>query len=271
MDASTVEFLNKLTSEFYASQHESFSATRQEKWTGWEKLLPFLKKNMKARNISSGVTYTILDLAAGNLRFEHFIAGKFPKLHLDVMTIDNNDDLISNSPFEFGENVEMSHMTSNVVGDLLAGLDCCETSKGPKYDLTCSFGFMHHVPGYSLRLDLINNMIDHTQKGGLIILSFWQFMYNNSFAVKATHETSKALEALKEEYPNLKNNLELNDYILGWKETEQTYRYCHHFDDEEIEELLEDLGKRVKLIGAYNSDGRGSSMNRYIILEKVSN
>ncbi len=268
MDAYTIEFLNRLTTEFYAAQAESFSATRHSKWTGWEKLVPYVKKNMASRSINPGDTYSILDLAAGNLRFEHFIAGKFPNLHLAIRTVDNNSDLVSNSPFEL-DAVEMHHLNVSIINDLVAGLDPCETPDNTAFDLACSFGFMHHIPSYSLRLDFINHMIDHTQKDGLIVLSFWQFMYAGKFAVKAIHETNKALEALQGEYPNLKDDLQVNDYMLGWKETENTYRYCHHFDDEEIDELLEDLGKRVEVVGRYNSDGRGEAMNCYLVLQKV--
>ena len=39
MDVSTANILNRTTQAFYAAQAESFSATRQSAWAGWQRVL----------------------------------------------------------------------------------------------------------------------------------------------------------------------------------------------------------------------------------------
>lgn len=80
--------LNDLTSDFYAREAASFSATRQAPWHGWEKAWelitahdavqgPFPSHAARVPDDSagdSGAPLTILDLGCGNLRFERFLA-----------------------------------------------------------------------------------------------------------------------------------------------------------------------------------------------------
>ena len=39
MDVSTANILNRTTQVFYTAQAESFSATRQSAWAGWQRVL----------------------------------------------------------------------------------------------------------------------------------------------------------------------------------------------------------------------------------------
>ncbi len=80
MKTSTIETLIELTSQFYSTQAQSFSATRHSGWEGWERVMQAVQIQLADDTSSSKETYSILDLAAGNLRFEHVIAGKFPNL-----------------------------------------------------------------------------------------------------------------------------------------------------------------------------------------------
>ncbi len=55
------------TNRFYAEHAASFASTRQQAWHGWERLLPSLR--------TLPPSFTVLDAACGNMRFEHFLAG----------------------------------------------------------------------------------------------------------------------------------------------------------------------------------------------------
>lgn len=110
--------LNALTSDFYAREAASFSATRQAPWHGWEKAWglitapnaaqgPFpshaaVRDSLSSRAAripddsagDSGAPLTILDLGCGNLRFERFLA-EHTNAPLRITALDNCPDLAS--------------------------------------------------------------------------------------------------------------------------------------------------------------------------------
>ena len=100
--------LNALTSDFYAREAASFSATRQAPWHGWEKAWelitahdavqgPFPSHAARVPDDSagdSGAPLTILDLGCGNLRFERFLA-EHTNAPLRITALDNCPDLAS--------------------------------------------------------------------------------------------------------------------------------------------------------------------------------
>ena len=110
--------LNALTSDFYAREAASFSATRQAPWHGWEKAWelitahdavqgPFPSHAAVRDSLSSRAaripddyasnskdSLAVLDLGCGNLRFERFLAGR-TNAPLRVTALDNCPDLAS--------------------------------------------------------------------------------------------------------------------------------------------------------------------------------
>lgn len=110
--------LNDLTSDFYAREATSFSATRQAPWHGWEKAWeliaapdaaqgPFPSHAAVRDSLSSRAaripddfasnskdSLAVLDLGCGNLRFERFLAER-TNAPLRVTALDNCPDLAS--------------------------------------------------------------------------------------------------------------------------------------------------------------------------------
>lgn len=110
--------LNALTSDFYAREAASFSATRQAPWHGWEKAWelitapdaaqgPFPSHAAVRDSLSSRAaripddyasnskdSLAVLDLGCGNLRFERFLAER-TNAPLRVTALDNCPDLAS--------------------------------------------------------------------------------------------------------------------------------------------------------------------------------
>ena len=104
--------LNALTSDFYAREAASFSATRQAPWHGWEKAWelitapdaaqgPFPSHAAVRDSLSSRAaripddyasnskdSLAVLDLGCGNLRFERFLAER-TNAPLRVTALDN--------------------------------------------------------------------------------------------------------------------------------------------------------------------------------------
>lgn len=57
-----------------------------------------------------------------------------------------------------------------------------------------------------------------------------------------------------------------NDYLLGWQDTQGLYRYCHHFDEPEIERLLAAVADSAELVSRFEADGKTGNLNEYVVL-----
>lgn len=247
MDAQTIHILNQLTTNFYARCADSFSATRERPWDGWERLLDVLAPTL-ARPCAS-----VLDIGCGNLRFEEFLSER-SSANLSFWCVDNCPQLLPSSA-----NVRFQELdiVSNLEEDTLV-----ESLDAPACDIVCSFGLFHHVPSEALRLRLLDAMLDKASPGGLVIVSLWQFEKDARLFEKARATTRKALE----DYPLL--HLEEHDWLLGWQHDDRALRYCHSFSDEELEGLVEHAETRARLVDSLLADGKSGELNRYLVLEK---
>ena len=245
-----------LTGEFYRANAESFSQTRQSPWQGWVRLLEVMDSVAKQKPLR------VLDLACGNLRFERYLADALPCKMLSGYAVDNCDPLV-----EAGERNEsdalsrMSFQNLDAIERLSAG--CLrEALEAPdaSCDLAVSFGFMHHVPLERWRVELLRALIAKVRPGGFVAVSFWRFLNSDKLARKAEETTSRARAELG--IPELSPN----DYLLGWQDTQGLYRYCHHFDEPEIERLLAMVADSADLVSRFEADGKTGNLNEYVVL-----
>ena len=242
-----------LTGEFYRANAESFSQTRQSPWQGWVRLLEVMEARAAEQK-----PLCVLDLACGNLRFERYL----PNRMLSGYAVDNCDPLV-----EAGERSEsdalsrMSFQNLDAIERLSAG--CLrETLEAPdaSCDLAVSFGFMHHVPLERWRVELLRALVAKVCPGGFVAVSFWRFLNSDKLARKAKEPTSRARAELG--IPELPPN----DYLLGWQDTQGLYRYCHHFDEPEIERLLAMVADSADLVSRFEADGKTGNLNEYVVL-----
>ena len=245
-----------LTSEFYRANAESFSQTRQSPWQGWARLLEVV-------DAASGQDpLRVLDLACGNLRFERYLADALPGRMLSGWAVDNCDPLAeAGERGGFGPLSRMSFQSLDVIERLSAG--CLrESLEAPdaSCDLAVSFGFMHHVPLERWRVELLRALIAKVRPGGFVAVSFWRFLNSEKLARKAQETTSRALVELG------LSELPPNDYLLGWQDTQGLYRYCHHFDEPEIERLLAAVADSAELVSCFEADGKTGNLNEYVVL-----
>lgn len=255
MDKDTAQTLNELTRAFYKANADSFSETRQHAWRGWHALATLLAQG-RTSNLK------VLDLACGNFRLERYLADVLEGVDLEIWAYDNSEKLLA-TPFH--EEHTTLHVTSvDLVAALLEGPgsihDCLSA---PPCDVTACYGFMHHVPGYQHRAALLDALVEHTRQCGFIAVSFWQFMNDKRLASKALATTELALE----EFGPM--HLEENDYLMGWKDTRGSYRYCHHFDMLEIERLSQHIASRARLLKSFDADGKGQKLNHYCIWQRL--
>lgn len=246
-----------LTGEFYRANAESFSQTRQSPWQGWVRLLEVVDARAAEREL-----LRVLDVACGNLRFERYLADALPGRMLSGWAVDNCEPLVeAGERSEFGPLSRMSFQNLDAIERLSAG--CLrEALEAPdaSCDLAVSFGFMHHVPLERWRVELLRALVAKVRSGGFVAVSFWRFLNSDKLAGKAKETTSRARAELG--IPELSPN----DYLLGWQDTQGLYRYCHHFDEPEIERLLAMMADSADLVSRFEADGRTGSLNEYVVL-----
>lgn len=125
---------NSETTRFYQEVGESFSATRQHPWEGWQRCKKYLPSGSK-----------VLDIGCGNQRFAKFVP------ECKVIGIDNT----------FNADIKL-----DIVQALLDN-----NFPSVKCDAAVAFGLMHHIPDYDLRLRLIKYMLEQAD---IAIITFWQ-------------------------------------------------------------------------------------------------
>jgi tRNA (uracil-5-)-methyltransferase TRM9 len=250
MNTETTEILCGINNDFYRNHCASFSATRTLPWSGWNICLDILKEAYSddCQNL------LILDLACGNLRFESFLQSALPGAPLTYYAVDDCDALLPSTP-------HVNYQSLDILHALRSGLRIRDQLIAPVCDLSVSFGFMHHVPLQDYREKILLSLIEQTRSGGYVIVSFWQFLNNEVLKEKArvTHE-----HALKE--LDLQE-LDDNDYLLGWKNLPGVYRYCHSFSETEIDQLVEAVANKATLAARFVADGRTDNLNTYLVLK----
>ena len=257
MDTTTAQALIALNNRFYRDNAASFSATRSAPWEGWKRLGSILRERGWV-GAAAPQTRPVFDMASGNLRFEHFLSTAFPSIDFEFHAVDNCAALA-----EHGQNdrIACRFRRCDIMDTLVSSN--AKIPECPLCDLSVSFGFMHHVPSTGLRHRVLEALIERTRVSGLIALSFWQFMNDERLAAKAF----RADRALGMDFDI--SQLEPNDHFLGWQSDPSPLRYCHHFDECEIDELVASVGTKVREVARYSSDGASGTLNRYLMLERL--
>lgn len=257
ISASTAERLSYVTSEFYAQQTQSFSATRQMPWQGWQQCLDAMPQ------LLVGEKPSVLDVGCGNLRFARFLRDEAGIVPAKYFAVDNCKPLVENGEADTHVS-ELAFIELDVIKSLLDGTLSSRLII-PPCDLVVAFGFLHHVPVAQKRSQLLGTLLDRTKPGGYVCISFWQFMNSQKLAAKAQETTVQGLRALGIDA----SELEEHDYLIGWQDKANTWRYCHHFSQEELDELLGSLGPDVHVCAQFSADGKDNNLNRYVILQRV--
>lgn len=200
----------------------------------------------------------------GDRPFGRYLAEMLPQAEVRAYAyaVDGCDELASGAD---GPAFPVAYESSDIVGGLIAGAPLCELHHAPQVDMAVSFGFLHHVPGERLRIRVLEGMVDAVRPGGCAAVSLWQFMNNAALAakVRATHaQASEALGLAADAFDE-------GDYLLGWKNVEGVWRYCHHFSDEEVGRLIDAVSSRARLVDVFEADGRTGAMNKYLVLQRI--
>jgi tRNA (uracil-5-)-methyltransferase TRM9 len=254
MDETLAHRLVALTSDFYASVHESFSASRSSPWRGWGRCA-----GLVARHLLPSERLRLLDVACGNLRFERFLEGQIAPTALSAQAVDVCDELV---PRRAG--VCYRHL--DVLDSLLGRLPLVELlapEDGVPYDLSVCFGFFHHVTSFECRVQLLDALVESVRSGGLAIVSLWHPLDDPRIADRAREVTTRGCSELGIELTSP------GDCLLGWQGRTDVYRYCHSFSDEEVDDLVERTGAHAELVARFRADGHTGSLNTYLVLRRL--
>lgn len=294
MDATDIRALIELNNTFYAKHAASFSATRTRSWDGWRRLASLLEdagwrkgdgtdaagtgpaggapgegsagSRAAGRPDATGAHRDILDLACGNLRFESFLAQDFAGERIAAHAVDSCPALAQGALDGLTGSLELDYRCVDVLDALLADPEGGAGLEGvPPCGLAVCFGFMHHVPGSALRRALVAALCGHVAPGGVLTLSFWQYLRDPRLARRAA-----AAGALREEDPALAGlQLEAGDGFLGWQDDPSPLRYCHSFTEEEVDGLAAlAAGLGFEEAGRWSADGPAGDLNRYLALRR---
>ena len=110
---------------------------------------------------------------------------------------------------------------------------------------------------------LLRLMADALASDGLLAVSLWRFMDDEQLAERARRTTAEALGELGD------IALEQGDCILGWNDQSGAYRYCHSFDDAEVDRLSAGISDIVSLAARYRADGRTGALNEYLVFRRA--
>lgn len=285
VEKSFAQKLCAINNAFYRDNASSFSATRKSPWDGWRISAQSLEdagflggSNSEALNgADSNLSFEyqrgerplrVLDLAAGNLRYESFLAEAYPHTPFEFIAVDDCTELADAHNLSQEKRRTLQFESIDIVQMLIAQPDASQILDTPPSDISVCFGFMHHLPTAAMRKQVIDLLISHTVPGGFIVISFWEFLNNEALARKAKLTHKQALVDL-ELSAYEQDQLSERDFFLGWKETQSSYRYCHSFSSEEIDALLEPFiaqDHRVEVVSRFLADGRTHNLNEYVVL-----
>lgn len=251
--------LDELTRAFYERTHDSFSATRQSAWHGWDELWKIVGGALDERTKQAG-KLRVADIACGNLRFVRFLQRK-TKASLDVHAFDACEPLLAEGLRALSGGEHRATTVREEVCDIVAALsdDRDFMRDAGACDLVAAFGFMHHVPLQEQRERLLRMMADHTADGGFLAVSFWRFADDARLREKAEAATRRAQEAA------VVGELAQGDYLLGWQDDTEAFRFCHHFTEDEIDELSAYLVNAATEVARFSADGKSGTLNRYAV------
>ena len=223
---------------FYQQAAESFAATRQKSWSGWQ-FLPVV------------TTPRVLDVACGNGRFVQYLTKQYSSF--SYLGCDASRPLLEQAAKDIAcQNLARASITFEWL-DVLA---CYQRQRSwtqllpaHNWSLVVCFGFFHHIPGQDWRERFLLDLWSQVEPGGYLAVSFWQFM-----------PTLRRLVC---------EDLGDNDYLLSWQNDPQLRRYAHHLTADEITALDQLIvGQQGEKWRDFHADGPKQQLNHYFVWHK---
>jgi SAM-dependent methyltransferase len=240
MDSPTIQRLLSLNHQFYQTFAAPFSATRQRLQPGVLRLLPSILSAAR-----------ILDLGCGNGELARQLHQR--GFQGSYLGLDFSAGLLA----EASSDLPPAHFHFLQVD--LASPPWLPDAE-PPFDLALAFAALHHLPGASLRQQVITEIHRLLSPNGRFIHSNWQFLNSPRLVKRIQPWSAAGLD------PAL---LEPGDYLLDWRQGGPALRYVHHFSAAELADLAAGCGFRM--LDSFLSDGEGERLGLYQVWERKRN
>lgn len=247
MKPAVQHLLLELNRAFYAQVAADFDQTRAGLPLGWQALLTDLPLGTPEKPL------TVLDVGCGNGRFARFLAEQ--SVYAKYVGVDADAALLT---FAAQHNTDVAHLAVRFIQADLAQPDWANSLGDEKFDRVVCFAVLHHLPGYALRLQVLQALAGHMAVEGLLILSNWQFLTSRRFAQKQIDWQTIGLTAA---------DVEPGDALLPWQQGGYAVRYVHQVNEAEMQQLAAEVGLQV--VASFFADGKEGNLNLYTILRSL--
>ena len=247
MNAATAAALADLNRHFYTRHAREFSATRRAPWPGWERVLEPLGEPVRRTGV-----LRLLDVGCGNGRFARFLAQRLGTRALRYDGVDVSAPLLAEAR-RLGPAGARWHCADALGRDPAL-------PRGP-FDAVVLFGVLHGIPGRERRLALLRDLAARLAAGGRLAFTLWR---PERDARQRRRFLDWNLYSARAPMPIDCSELESGDRLLPWGPGREVLRYCHVFDEDEIEALPAELG--LELEARFCADGRSGAQNDYLVL-----
>lgn len=256
MDAKTAQGLRDVTHDFYNRVGSFWNNDPYYYWEGWGRLHDIVARS-----------HSFLDIGCGNGRFANFI-----NRHSDSSHISQAKEPITYLGLDYSEtllqHVNTPSYTQFELWDVYHESIQSKTQKHElsAFDCIVMFGFIHHIPTYSMRKQIILDACSLLNSSGKLIVTTWQFHEIPRLQKRIVLPSSLEYEAVCDKFRINDEELEKGDHILNWVKYVHAHRYSHAFDDNEIQSYIED--SEFEIIDIYYADGKLMRRNKYYIIQR---
>lgn len=247
MEKKVVDTLIALTTSFYEITGQNFSDSRQFVWPGWHTLLAKYQEKIYG---------AVLDIACGNGRFGEFLLESTATIN-KYIGIDNNQQLLEEARKKTAHHQKAHFFQLNVL-ETIQTQALAEVTEQTQFQLITVFGFLHHIPSKDLRDKCLSTFASLLSPTGYLVFTTWQFLEFERLRKKCVDPNTIGI---------LPEKLETGDYIMDWRKGTHALRYCHAFEEGEIEQLLHQA--KLELVTTFRADGKEGTVNCYFVCKKV--
>jgi SAM-dependent methyltransferase len=240
VNASIIDQLLELNRQFYQTFTRQFSATRQRLQPGVKQILA--KIDPAAR---------LLDLGCGNGETARALAAQ--GFHGRYVGLDSSAGFLQEARDKIGENPHFAFICQD-----LASPGWNDSLPQDSYDAVLAFAILHHLPGATLRRQVIERIRTIMIPQGHFMHSEWQFLNSPRLRDRLQPWQAIGLDEV---------DVEPGDHLLDWREGGTGLRYVHHFSLEELALLAEQTG--FEIIETFHSDGENERLGLYQIWKRV--
>jgi len=247
MDLSTAERLTALNQRFYAEHAENFAEARPRLAAGVQRVLAGIVPGARVLEIGCGDGKVGRALARAGV-------GAYTGLDASEAMLERARRYTTARP------ASPAPQPQGGLAFLLADLaDPAWATALPawSFDWALAFAVFHHLPGHTLRADVLRAVAERLAPGGRVALSNWVFTRSERLRQRIVPWAEAGLSQAE---------VEPGDYLLSWeRKGRRGLRYVHVLDQAEMARLAAGAGLRI--VEAFSADGVTGELSDYAIME----